>query len=544
MLPTLLTLISFVIVAFGQPAWLPYFGLVAAVIGYALFWRVLLDIPSKKVRFWLATAWFTGIQLIQLSWFISHPYLYIYALWIVLSFLFSLPFGAIGLFIQRDKVTKPSTLFLVPAVWVLFEWSKLFILSGFSWNPVGIALAGNLYSLQMASVAGVFGLSYWVFFTNMLALRASVNERATPWIIAAVAPFVLGAFHFYYYDSQMEKSKENDISVVLVQTSFPVEEAMQFESQDHLVTFVINEWRQILNITEHQKGKKIDLIALPEFVVPFGTYTFLFPFEQAKEAILSIFGPDSIKSFPPMELPFAVFRDNKWWVNNAFWAQTLSNFFEAGLVIGLEDVEDLPSGKREYYSSALYFEPHQDPFLPQRYAKRVLVPMGEYIPFSFVKHLAERYGICSSFTCGEEAVAWTVGTHKFGVSICYEETFGHLMRENKTKGAEFLVNLTSDAWYPNSRLPEQHLEHARLRTVENGFPLVRACNTGVTSAIDALGRDIAILSYDESVSDSLFVKVPSFHYNTIYSYFGDWLIVGISILTILLASVNFFYRSK
>lgn len=533
----ILTILSFIFVAFGQPAWQPYLGLFAAVIGYALFWRVLLDIPSKKKRFWLATAWLMGVQLIQLSWFISHPYLYIYFLWIVLSFVFSLPFGAIALLIQRDKVSKTSTLLFIPAFWVLFEWSRLFILSGFSWNPAGIALAGNLFSLQMASVAGVFGLSYWVFFTNLLALRAFITKKIVPWMVAAFAPFVLGALHFHYYEAQMKESQQDSISAVLVQTSFPVEEAMHFESQEALVAFVTKEWRQILNITAHQKGKKIDLMALPEFVVPFGTYTFVFPYEEAKKEIIAVFGPESESSFPPMELPFGVFRENQWWVNNAFWAQTISNLFNSGVVVGLEDVEDFPSGEREYYSSALYFEPHQDPFLPQRYAKRVLVPMGEYIPFSFLKDLAAKYGICGSFTCGEEAVAWSSGSSKFGVSICYEETFGHLMRENKTKGAEFLVNITSDAWYPNSRLPLQHLEHARLRTVENGFPLVRACNTGVTSAIDALGRDIAILSVDESVSDSLFVKVPAFHYDTIYSIFGDWLIVGISIISIFLSTL-------
>lgn len=526
--------LSFIIVAFGQPAWQPYFGLVAAAIGYALFWRILLDIESNKSRFWLATAWFMGIQMIQLSWFISHPYLYIYILWVLLSFLFSLPFGGIALLMQRDKVTKLKTILLVPALWVLFEWSKLFILSGFSWNPVGMALVGNIYTLQMASVGGIFGLSFWVFFTNMLALRAFLQKKFLPWALACMAPYFFGALHFHYYEAQMEKTSAKNLNVVLVQTAFPVEEAMQFDSQEHLVAFVMDEWKQILKIIKQHRGLQIDLIALPEFVVPFGTYTFVFTYDKVKEVFVSIFGPESVSALPAREIPFAVLRERKWMVNNAFWAQAISNLFKAGLVVGLEDVDDLPFGGRQYFSSALYFEPYQDPFMPQRYAKRVLVPMGEYIPFSFCKDLAARYGICSSFTCGQEAAAWACGSTKFGVSICYEETFGHLMRENRTKGAELLVNITSDAWYPNSRLPKQHLEHARLRTVENGFPLVRACNTGITVAIDALGRDVATLALDavdpESVSDSLYVSVPSFHYFTVYSLFGDWLIVGLSVL--------------
>jgi apolipoprotein N-acyltransferase len=531
---TLLVILSFIIVAFGQPAWHPYLGLIAATIGYALFWKVLLDIPSNKSRFWLGTVWFMGIQMIQLSWFISHPYLYIYILWVVLSFLFSLPFGGICLLIKPNKIKELSTLFVIPALWVLFEWSKLFILSGFSWNPVGMALVGSLYALQGASIGGIFGLSFWVLFTNILALRAWVKKSYVPWVLACMAPYFFGVLHFHYYEAQMEKTTAKNLNVVLVQTAFPVEEAMFFESQQHLVRFVMNEWSQILKIIKKHKGRSIDLIALPEFVVPFGTYTFVFTYEEVKEAFVSVFGPESERALPPKETPFAVFRDRTWMVNNAFWAQGISNLFNSGLVVGLEDVDDLPSGEREYYSSALYFEPYQDPFMPLRYAKRVLVPMGEYIPFSFCKDLAAKYGICGSFTCGKEAVAWACGTSKFGVSICYEETFGHLMRESKTKGAELLLNITSDAWYPQSRLPKQHLEHARLRTVENGFPLVRACNTGITVAIDSLGRDVVSLGLDaadpESVSDSLFVSVPSFHYSTIYTIFGDWLIVGLSLI--------------
>ncbi len=86
----------------------------------------------------------------------------------------------------------------------------------------------------------------------------------------------------------------------------------------------------------------------------------------------------------------------------------------------------------------------------------------------------------------------------------------------------------------NSRLPQQHFDHARLRTVENGIALVRACNTGVTGAVDSLGRIIGVLDDGENPvewrSDSLHLYVSTYHYLTPYSLWGDKFILGISLL--------------
>ena len=121
----------------------------------------------------------------------------------------------------------------------------------------------------------------------------------------------------------------------------------------------------------------------------------------------------------------------------------------------------------------------------------------------------------------------------FSPSICYEETFSDIVREGKTLGAHMLVNLTSDAWYPSSTLPLQHFEHARLRTVENGVPLIRACNNGITGAIDSYGRTIGIYGGDhpeevEWTQGAIVVDVPLQNHWTLYSHTGDKLIAGVS----------------
>ncbi|MFQ5730269.1 MAG: apolipoprotein N-acyltransferase, partial [Waddliaceae bacterium] len=489
----------------------------------------------------------------QLFWLISHPFSYIYAVWFLLSLGVGVQFGILGLFFKPNKILSFSYLLVISATWTLMEWARLFFMSGYSWNPVGLAFAGNVFSLQAASLGGVYALSFLVILTNLLALRLwglGGNVKALAlWAAIAAAPYLYGGIHYHIHNEEMNKlvaEESNRFSTVLVQPSFTIEESLCFKGHDELIDYVFDEWRQILKIVKKQRGKSINLIAFPELVVPFGAYTLIFPYEKVEQAFVETFGEDSIKAFPALELPLAYGEGQQCKVNHAFWVQAIANVFDAAVVAGLEDAADI-CGNREYYSSAIYVEPESrrktPDFMASRYAKRVLVPMGEYIPFSFCKNLAAEYGVFGSFTSGKKAEVWECDKVPFGVSICYEETFGDLMRENRQQGARMLLNLTNDIWYPNSRLIVQHLEHARLRTVENGIPLVRACNTGVTCAVDSLGRDIAVLGDDdatgEQLSDSLYVQFPVYDYQTLYSRVGDGLIIGFSLLIVLL-----FFRLK
>ncbi|MBA2728644.1 MAG: hypothetical protein H0U49_10790, partial [Parachlamydiaceae bacterium] len=174
----MLLLLSFIIVAFGQPAWEPWLAFVSSLFGYALFWRVLLDLPSGKQRFWLSTAWFGGVQAVQISWMLMHPYSYIYAIHPLICLLLGLQAGLFGLLVKPENIQKLYRVIGMAGAWTLLEWSRLFFLSGYTWNPVGIALTSSVYALQGASLFGVFGLSFWVILVNALALRAWINRPA------------------------------------------------------------------------------------------------------------------------------------------------------------------------------------------------------------------------------------------------------------------------------------------------------------------------------------------------------------------------------
>lgn len=526
--------LSFILVAFGQPAWNSILGLISACCGFAIFWYQLLDISNNSKRFWLSFAWFASVQLVQLSWFISHPFWYIYFVLLFCAFLMGFQFGIIGLFITRVNLQKISTIFFIAALWTLLEWSRLFILSGLPFSPIGLTLTGFLYPLQMASLGGVFFLSFWVMLTNLFCLRlfafGFTLKKSFSFFVLALFPYVFGYTHVSYHTYQQQKSPQKMMTALLVQTGFPVEEVMTFSSAEETRQYVLDQWKSILSTISAQKNHKIDLITLPEYVVPYGTYLPVYPYKTVKRLFLEFFGVEYLKKLPPLEKPFATYVNTyegpQWLVTNAFFGQVLANIFDADVVIGLEDSLYEGSKKSETYSAAIHFLPGNKK--QNRYEKRVLVPMGEYIPFSFCRSLAARYGIQGSFTCGKEAKIF-YGKIPFSPSICYEETYGNIVREGKVKGAELLVNLTNDAWYPDSRLPLQHFEHARLRSVENGVPMVRACNTGITAAVDSLGRTVAVLGSDhfkdQWLADGLKVQVPLYHYNTLYAAFGNYLIL-------------------
>ncbi len=514
--------LSFIIVALGQPAFSVWAGLLTAIGGVALFWGITLKM-SPRSRFWLSVAFMMGVQLIQLSWFLSHPYAYIYALWSLLSLLIGLGFGYVTLQVTEENLPSIPRLLGIAGMATLFEWIRLFILSGFSWNPIGLSVTGSVYYLQWASLFGVFGLSFWVYFTNLLLLRAYFFKKWIVYLFAVLIPLIFGIWQVKNHDQIKQEHKPDHLDALLVQTAFPIEETLPFKNQEEYKNFVLNEWDSIFHTLKKHQNQSFDLIALPEYVVPFGTYTPVFPEQKMGKMMKEAFGPDL-----QLHFPYAQVRGGQTFVSNADVIQTLSDHFQADVVVGLEDACYNSNKELEYFSSAFLFEPNK-PHQERRYDKRVLVPMGEYIPFKFLQDLAKSYGIGGSFTCGKEAKVFEGKKGAFGLSICYEETYADLMRENKVKGAKYLVNLTSDVWYPNSRLPRQHLDHARLRCVEAGYPLLRACNTGVTCAVDANGRTLAELD-GEWTRSALKVRVPLYSYPTLYAYTGDILIVGFSIL--------------
>jgi apolipoprotein N-acyltransferase len=192
------------------------------------------------------------------------------------------------------------------------------------------------------------------------------------------------------------------------------------------------------------------------------------------------------------------------------------------LITGSVRAPDVPPGTRvtRAYNS-IYVIDHDGSVLSV-YDKLHLVPFGEFLPF---QDLLERIGleqltrVQGGFIAGTRRRALEIpGASRALPLICYEIIFpGDIANRNERPG--WIVNLTNDGWFGISTGPYQHLQQARLRAIEQGLPVVRAANTGISAVIDPSGRIVARLSLGlEGVLDS---GLPSAIPPTIYARAGD-----------------------
>jgi len=169
------------------------------------------------------------------------------------------------------------------------------------------------------------------------------------------------------------------------------------------------------------------------------------------------------------------------------------------------------------------------------YDKMQLVPFGEYVPFSsvlfFVSQIVTAVGQLGAGVV--PTVFELPGDGRFGALICYEGIFPALTRRFVAGGAQFLVNVTNDAWYGNTSAPYQHLAQAAFRTVENRVPMVRAANTGISAVIDADGQ----IRWEGPLFETLWHvdEVRWSGIRTFYTRYGDvfvWLCVLVTVVAI------------
>ena len=170
----------------------------------------------------------------------------------------------------------------------------------------------------------------------------------------------------------------------------------------------------------------------------------------------------------------------------------------------------------------------------QWYDKMELVPFGEYVPlkslFFFVDKVVEGVG---DFRPGSAPVVFHTPRGNFGPLICYEGIFPGLARRFVADGADFLVNVTNDAWFGRTSAPYQHLAMATVRAIENRVPLVRVANTGFSAMVDVDGTirwRTGLFEADWRVDTVSWVGISTF-----YTRFGDCFVYGCLALLVLLA---------
>lgn len=340
------------------------------------------------------------------------------------------------------------------AIWVALEMIISRIFGGFPWNLLGSSQYKLVPLIQVASFGGIYGVSFIVVWTSLSFLAAGMviirrPNRRSAWVGEIILPalVVFGTYAVNYHQLLQPEPKRPEVNVALIQPSIP--QTMIWDPAGNT-----NRFHELLRLTEEALKSKVDIVMWPEAALPeMVRYD-----DETREAVANIA------------------RTHKVW-----------------LIIGSDDMEPRPHAaspqERDYFNSSFLMNPEGE--LVERYKKRNLVIFGEYIPLlrwmPFLKYLTP---IDGQFTPGDKVIPFRLGELKVNVSvlICFEDTFPNLVREYVSDDTDFLVNLTNDGWFGEGAAQWQHAAAAIFRTVENGVPLVRCSNTGLTCWIDAHGR--------------------------------------------------------
>jgi apolipoprotein N-acyltransferase len=378
--------------------------------------------------------------------------------------------------------------------WVAMEMIVSRMFTGFPWNLLGASQQKLLPLIQIASITGVYGVSFLViwFAASLLnafdALIARPAERNV-WLKELALPVLVVAvvYAFGLHRISSEPKADRSLRIALVQPSIP--QTMIWNAEEAGPRLA-----ELLKLTEAALTNKPDVLIWPEAAVP------------------KMVRGDGPTARAISELA----RRNSTW-----------------FIIGSDDFEE--RGTNEvFFNSSFLVNPHGE--FVSTYRKRRLVIFGEYVPLvdwlPFIKYLTP---IDGGFTPGEKPVTFDLGElrAKTSVLICFEDVFPHYAREHATGEEDFLVNITNDGWFGESAAQWQQAACAAFRAVENGIPLVRCANNGLSCWVDRFGGLHNIYFDDEPDAENVYragfkiIEVPlpspaNKARRTFYNRHGDW----------------------
>jgi apolipoprotein N-acyltransferase len=435
----------------------------------------MLGYVAGLAFFWTCFFWITTVSV--LGWFVLQFYLGLYfAVW---AWFCGLMRPRARRIVVRDKWSemlaraKPETtsasspwlssghnLFLalsLAALWVALEWIRGWLISGFAWNGLGIALHGTWPLIQIAEFTGIAGVTFLVVFCNVIltttARRIWEETRAramrphfdlTLTLVGLVAVFAWGL------TAVQTRPASRPLHVALVQANVP-------------------------------RAEKFDLRYKQTIFDKFS--------RLSKVALTSASGTE-LMVWPESSMPAPVLGDQE----TFDFVSQIASSNKVDLLLGAIDEEP-----NRVFNAALLFRPEGD---PQLYRKVHLVPFGEYVPFRhsfplFAAIVGDQ--VPEDFDAGKEFTVFQLSNNRGKVAplICFEDTIGELTRQFVLRGADFFANVTNDGWFLRSSGSRQHLANAIFRCVENRRPMVRAANTGVTCFVNEFGRVTQVLRDDQ-----------------------------------------------
>ena len=386
------------------------------------------------------------------------------------------------------------------------EWLRGNIFTGFPWNVLGYALTQPIELMQFAGVVGIYGLTIitvLVFAAPLAVLggaaRPSEDKRLKSDIVSilvsSIVPVLLMWISGTWMLNQPLPADDNGTRLLVVQPSIAQRDK-----------FDRNKWNSIFEAHIALTAKGL-----------------------AKQA--SGASATNIVFWPEAAMPFLALRSPN---VSARIADVLpeNTYLVAGL-LRAEQSQNSANALLRVFNSAVVFDAGGKAI--SIYDKFHLVPFGEYLPFQETLEAVgleqltrQRGGFTSGTASARQRELPGLGQAVF--LICYEVIFPDYSFE-VGKRPKLLLNLTNDAWFGESTGPYQHFHQSRVRAVEQGLPLLRAANNGISGIVDAQGRlrSVSPINAVEVISSSLPGPGPA----TIYSLFGDRVAAAMFIILLL-----------
>lgn len=479
-------------------AWLAMAMLVFVSLDARLPIALLCGLLHGAAFYGLTLAWVQGVM--QLHGGLAAPAAAgVHALMVLVLSAFTAAFCLAVAWISRRSIVQACL--AAPFLWVACEFGRHHMPAiGFPWNLLGYAVADNLGLLQLATLAGIYGLSFLVAGYGAVAawLLAEGSKRAFAcWLAltAAVLPVTLVGARFVPSEISPQVAR-------LVQTNLP----------------------QKGYGADWQKQFAPDLDALERLSIwgaaaaPSGGAATEGAAGSAAEqgaASRAPAGPVALIVWPEVPAPFYL-QDQRF----AERAQRIAAQAQTYFLVGHIEWKPDAAGRLHPYNSAALLGPSGERLYA--YDKIHLVAFGEYVPWRkllrFAEKLVQEVG---DFRAGTERSVGKLPGGQFATVICFEAVFPNEVRQFVAGGAELLVNISNDGWFGRSAAPDQHLAMARVRAVENRRWLLRATNNGYSVAVDPYGRIVARMETDRR--GALDVPFAFRSQRTLYSRFGDWL---------------------
>ena len=418
----------------------------AFVIGYFLFFKVINEEEKlNSLIFYALTVGFI-FSIINFNW-ISYAlskyggvnaFLSIISL-IIFSLLLSIYFVVYALlqkiFIKRYGI---NSFFLAPFLIVLLEVSREFFpFGGFPWNLNGYMISYIGSIVNLASIFGIYGLSFLVVFISVLFFIA--NEKKSIFLLS------LGLLTFLiivFFPEKQVFSLNKKIKVAILQGNIDESVKQKQNSTEY--------WKQVsdiyIDLIKISSRKKPNLIILPESALPF---------DFLKESIMKDYFLENTKH---IKIP---------------------------MLIGFDSV-DFDSNPPKVFNVVALIDENKK--IVEIYRKVKLVPFGEYTPFPF-RFLSKFFPYLEGydFSSGEKPKVIKYKDLSLATLICFEVIFPNYVA-NFSKNANLIINVSNDAWFGKTSAPFQHLEMAKVRAVETGKYLIRATNTGFSTVISPNGK--------------------------------------------------------